>query len=300
MFDSISNSWAILKQSWGVLRKNKELTLFPIISGIVSMLVAATFVLPFFVVPELRHQVMAWGDQANQAAQGGGQRGIETGRIVMFVLMFLFYVTSYFVVVFFNVALVSCAVVRMSGGEPTLRDGFSAAGARLPQILGWSVVAGTVGMILKLIEDRSDAIGRFVIGLLGLAWTVTTYLVVPILAVEGLGPMDALKRSAALLRHSWGEGLAGNFTMGLIGFLLCLPGAALFFIGMMVIAKIGWAAAFFVAGGVVYLMAVAIVMSTLHQIFLAGVYIYAAQQRIPNGFDEELLRSAFRRKGGKR
>jgi hypothetical protein len=293
MFDSISNSWSILTQSWSVLRKNKELTLFPILSGIASLLVAATFVLPFILVPEWGKQVMAWGDRAQH---GGQQPGIEAGRVVLFVLMFLFYVVSYFVMIFFNVALVSCALVRMSGGEPTFRDGLSAAGSRLPQIFAWAVVAGTVGMILKVIEQKSDAIGRFVVGLLGLAWTVTTYLVVPILAVEGLGPMAALKRSAELLRRCWGEGLAGNFTMGFLGFLFCLPGVLLIFLGILMLGPLGWGAAFFFAGGLIYLLAAAIIMSSLHQIYLAGVYIFAAQQRVVDGFDEDLLRSAFRRK----
>ena len=299
MFDTFSNSWAILTQSWSVLRKNKELTLFPVLSGIACLLVLISFALPFLLVPEFGKQAIAWEDHAQQAANGGGQEpGVQAGRIVAYLLLFLFYVVNYFVIVFFNVALVSCAVIRMSGGEPTFSDGLSAAGSRFPQILGWAVVAATVGMILKLIEDRSDAVGRFVVGLLGVAWTVTTYLVVPILAVEGLGPMPALKRSASLLRRSWGEGLVGNFTMGIIGFLLYLPGFALLVFGFVSLQQSGVMAAILIAAGAIYLFGVAIIMSTLHQIYLAGVYLYAAQQRVAAGFDEQLLKSAFRRKRG--
>ena len=296
MFASISNSWSILTQSWSVLQKNKGLVLFPVLSGIACMLVLATFVLPFLVVPDLAKQFMAWENDVNQAAHGAGRADDPTGRIVRYGMLFLFYVVNYFVIVFFNVALVSCAVIRMTGGEPTVSDGLSAAGSRFPQILGWAVLAATVGIILKVIEDRSEAIGRFVVGLLGVAWSVTTYLVVPILAVEGLGPMAALKRSGSLLRRCWGEGLAGNFTMGLINFLLCLPGIGLLVFGFVLIPKIGVMAGLVIAASALYLLGVAIVMSTLHQIYLAGVYIYAAQHRVVGGFDQELLQSAFRQK----
>jgi hypothetical protein len=298
MFTSLSNSWEILGQSWAVLRKNKELTLFPILSNIACLLVVASFVLPFVIVPEWGKAVLDLGNQANQVGQGAGrQNGLQPAHIVLTFLVFLFYVVNYFVIVFFNVALVSCAVIRLNGGEPTLRDGLSTASARLPQIFGWALVAATVGTILKAIEDRSDVIGRFVVGLLGVAWTVTTYLVVPILAVEGLSPFAALKRSAELLRRAWGEGLAGGFAMGLIGFLLSLPGIALLVFGVMMIPQLHWGAAVIIFGGLAYLLVTAIVLSTLKQIYLAGVYIYAAEQRIVDGFDAELLRSAFRAKG---
>jgi TatD family hydrolase len=68
-------------------------------------------------------------------------------------------------------------------------------------IFQWALLAATVGIILKMIEGRSSIIGKLVAGLIGLAWTLASFLVVPILAFEELGPFEALSRSAELFRH---------------------------------------------------------------------------------------------------
>jgi serine/threonine protein kinase len=120
-------------------------------------------------------------------------------------LGFAFYLATSFVIVFFNTALISCALIRFDGGNPTLGDGLSAAVARLPQILGWALLSATVGTILKQVEERVPLVGKFVIGLVGMAWAILTFMVVPILAAEGLGPIAAVKRSTSLLRKTWGE-----------------------------------------------------------------------------------------------
>jgi hypothetical protein len=202
------------------------------------------------------------------------------------------------VIVFFNTALVSCAIIRFKGGDPTVSDGLSAAMSRLPQIFGWALLAATVGMILHSIEKRANFVGQIVVSILGLMWSAATYLVVPVLVVEKLGPIDALKRSVLLLRHCWGDGLVGNFSLGLIGFLLAIPGIAL----IMGAFFLGAAAESLVLGialgvlGVAYLVVLSIVISALKQIFIAGLYIYAAEEHVPEGFDEELMRTAFCRR----
>src|SRR4029077_13330612 len=103
--------------------------------------------------------------------------------------------------------------------------------ARLPVIAGWALVSATVGLILRIIEDRSARIGQIVAALLGMAWTVVSFLVVPILVIENKGPIAALKDSTALLKKTWGEQLVSNFSFGMIFFLLALPAFALFILG---------------------------------------------------------------------
>ena len=132
-------------------------------------------------------------------------------------LLFLFYFLNYFIVIFFNSAVIACAILRMRGGEPTLSIGFNAALSRLPQIVGWALVAATVGLILRALENvarkRGNLVGQIVAGLLGMAWSVVTFLVVPILVVEKKGPFEAVKESAALLRKTWGEQLVGGLRL---------------------------------------------------------------------------------------
>jgi hypothetical protein len=303
MFDSVGRGWELMGQSWSVLRKDKELIIFPILSGICCLVVIASFVLPVLLIPGVMGNFMDDGpNRVNQQGQAVGQDQQLLWQIGRYALLFLFYFVNFFVIVFFNVALVSCAVIRFSGGNPTVGDGMRAAFGRLPQILAWALLAASVGVILKAIEDRVSWLGKLVISLIGTAWAIVTYLVVPVLAVEKVGPFTAVKRSASLLRKTWGEALVGHLSFGLLNFLLMLPGIFLVVIG----GVAGAAAGSFVLGiaiaalGVLYLVGLAIVISTLQQIFLAGLYMYAAEGQVPSGFSEEAFRTAFRPKKGRR
>lgn len=286
MFDSWSRSWSMITQSYAVLKRQKTLVIFPIISGVACLLVVVSFLAPIFAMPDLFQKV---------AKRGGDP---EVRNWVFLAGGFLFYFITYFIVIFFNVALCACAVMHFKGIEPTLGDGLSAAGRRLPQIAGWALVSATVGMILRAIQERSEWVGRLVAGLLGLAWTVVTYLVVPVLAVEGLGPIDSIKRSSELLRRTWGENIAGRLSFGLMGFLLMLPGFLLIAVGVYAGAGVN-NPPLLLAGivlGAIYLVVVGIILSTLKQIYIAGLYLFSAEGQMPGGFAPELVQGAFVRK----
>jgi uncharacterized protein DUF6159 len=292
MFDRVANSWELMRQSWGVLRQDKQLVLFPILSAVVCLAVMATFAAPFLVEPQLVEQIFG------KEQPGDPERQSLPQQVIFYSLLFVYYFVNYFIVVFFNTALVSCAIIRFRGETPTVGDGLRMAGARLPQIAAWAAVAATVGIVLKMIEDKSSAVGKFVVSLLGVAWSIVTYFVVPILAVERVGPFAAVQRSVRLLRKTWGEALVGGFSFGVINLLLSIPGILLIVAGFMTGAVthsiiLGVAIG---ALGLIYLIAVAIVISTLQQVFLAGVYVYAAEGCVPDGFSKSALKSAFRRK----
>lgn len=283
MFATLQRTWSIIGESWEVLKRQKSLLLFPIFSGIACLLVIASFVAPFLLFPD-------WADRMLNAAYRH-DAGTAT-QILWLVVVFLYYFINYFIMIFFNAALVACALVHFKGGQPTMGDGLAAAGRRLPQIFAWALVAATVGVILRAIEERAEKLGQFIIGLIGLVWTVASYLVVPVLVVEGVGPIDALKRSTSLLRRTWGEGLVGNFSLGLIGFLAALPGIALIVAGI----ALGKAFLVLVVVGVIYFIAVSLVLTTLKQIYLAALYLYAAEGQLAAGFTADDMRQAFRHK----
>jgi hypothetical protein len=279
MFDRMANGWELAKESFRVLNLDKELLLFPIISGISCLLVLASFAVPLWAT-----------DYLNVI--------LDDGKIaedpLAYALLFAFYFVNYFVIIFFNSALVACAVIRFKGGDPTLSDGLRAAQRRLPQILGWAAVSATVGLVLKMIESRSEKVGQIVSGLLGMAWSITTYFVVPVLVVEKLGPIEAMKRSVAILRKTWGEALSANFGIGVIAFLFTLPGIAVVVLGIVAINGVNVAAgAALVALGIVMIMLVSLVSSTLNSILLAALYLYAAEGEIPGQFNASLLEHAF-------
>jgi hypothetical protein len=208
MFTRISNGWELAKESWSVLKLDKELMLFPLFSGISCLAILVTFLGPLLLNMDKLEGWMEGNDPVLQT--------------LFWVGLFLFYFCNYFVIVFFNSALVACAIIRFRGGDPTVMDGIQASLSRLPQILAWALVSATVGIVLKAIESRSEKLGEFVAGLLGGAWTIMTYFVVPVLVVEKANPVDAVKRSFQVMTRAWGESLTAGFSIGLIAFLFSL------------------------------------------------------------------------------
>jgi hypothetical protein len=267
----------MMSACWEVLKQDKGLLVFPLISGVCCLLIMASFALPLYFTDHWRPP----GHDADRIQQ-----------VAYYGTLFLFYVCNYFIVVFFNAAIVACATMRMSGGNPTIGDGFRAAGARLPVILGWALVSATVGLVLRIIEDRSEKIGQIVSGLLGMAWAVVSFLVVPILVIENKNPFAALKESTVLLKRTWGEQVVGNFSFGLIFSLLAIPAILIIVAGFFTGNIIGIAACILL--GVAYLIALALVQSALQSIFQAAVFLYARDGQVPAGFEADLLGNAMR------
>jgi Family of unknown function (DUF6159) len=288
-FDRLSNGWHVAMQSWAVLRQDKQLVLFPILSGLALALVLASFALPAFLIPGLMPAIRHLFDDNAKAPNAAA-------NVLSAVFTFVFYVVNYFVIVYFNTALASCAIYRFRGGEPTVGMGLQMANKRLPQIFAWSVVAATVGVILNAISEKSEFLGKIVAALLGGLWSLATCLVVPTLAVEGLGPIDALKRSTSLIIRVWGEGMAGDFNIGIIGFLLVVP--AILVIVIAAVAKLPVAIlVLLILAAVLYIGAVSVITTAVKQVFIAGLYVYATDSQVPPGFDKASMKRAFVAKG---
>jgi hypothetical protein len=178
-------------------------------------------------------------------------------------------------------------------------DGFRIAFQHFGSILGYAVISATVGMVLNMISDRSKGVGRFVVSLVGLAWNLATYLAVPVLVIEGVGPIEAVKRSAGLLKKTWGEQIAGNFSIGLIfgliAFLIVIAAVPLVYLAVTLESLAAIIAV--VAIIVLLLIFLGLVNSTLNGIYIAAVYRYAADGQTGGFFSDELVQGAFRLKG---
>jgi hypothetical protein len=282
MFSKLSNSWELVKASAAVLRSDKELVVFPIVSAVASVVVLATFAIPMFLA----------GIFDSMYVDGEGFQPL--GMLVAF----LFYLVQYTVIFFANTALVGAALIRLRGGDPTVADGFRIASQRMGPILGYALISATVGMVLRVITERVGIVGRIVISLIGFAWNVATYLVVPVLAAEDIGPVDAVKRSAQLLKRTWGEQLVGNAGVNAV-FGLIMFGVFLIGVPLIVLAAIsqsmvllGLAVLLVVLGALV----LAVISSTLSGIYSAAVYQYAADGVIGGPFSADMVQSAFRAK----
>ena len=276
-----ARSWALAKASMGVLRADKELLLFPLVSSIATLVVAASFLLPIWGLGLLRGM-----------SDGGGP------TLALYLLLFAFYLVQYFVIFFFNTALVGAAMIRLDGGDPSVGAGLRIAAGKWTTILGYAAIAATVGLLLRALEERAGFLGRIVIGLLGAAWTVATYLTVPVLVARDVGPIDAVKESASLLGRTWGENLIGQGGLGLVFTLVyVLVGVSgvglVVFLGTQHLAVAAVVAACLLLA--VFLL-LALVQAALSGIYSAALYRFAVAGDAPAGFDGALLRGAFQRK----
>ena len=281
MSGRFSRSLELAKASFAVVRADKELILLPVMSVFALIVIVLSLAVPVAVL----------GGFSTEAAQS--EPLAMLGALI-------FYVVTYFVALFFNAALVGAAMIRMDGGNPTLGDGLRIAWARKGRILGYALIAATVGLILRAIEERVGWLGSLVVKLIGVAWAVATFLVVPVLVTRDVGPVGAVKESAELLRSTWGENLIGNFGLGLVFMLVYFAWIALGIGAVVVASKTGYVA--LIAGvvlvGVVGLLAISALQATMQGVYSAALYRHATRPEAPvPGFPPELMANAFRVKG---
>lgn len=262
----IGRTWDLAKQSFRVLAADKRMLLFPVLSAIAVVIVSISFLLPVVASGMFNHRTITNGEYA---------------------ILFLFYFANYFVIVFFNSALVYSASICLSGGHATLRDGLAGAWARIGQIFAWALVAATVGMILRILEDRLGKFARVVTWLLGTAWTLMTYFIVPVLVFEDLGIVDSIKRSAGVLKQTWGEEVVSAFSFGLIWLAAMVPGVLLSFAVMLASPLLG------IVRGVLYVLMLSVIFAAVKTVFTVALYRYASQGTVPAGFAPDLVQHAF-------
>ena len=288
MFESIERSWNLAKESLGVIRKDPELMIFPIVSFIACVVAFGTIgVLGFF------------------TDSFGGDNTVSALGIV---LIFLFYFVTYFVTIYFQVALVASVKLRLAGGNPTLGYGIGEANKRLGAIASWAVIAAIVGLILRMLEGaarRNRGIGGIVaqiaIGLVGMAWSLATFFVIPIIAYEGVGGFEAIKRSVGVIKRRWGEAVVGQAGIGLIMWgLAILVGAVFGIIGILLLTSGGTVGTVigvaFISVAVLGVLSIVVLAATLQSVYTAALYEYATKGQAPGIFSQNALDSAFKPK----
>jgi Family of unknown function (DUF6159) len=266
-----ATSWRMFKASWHVLWSRKELAIFPVLSGIASVLVTIAF---------------AAGAVATSFT--GGQPEASA-----YVFGVAYYLVSAYVVIFFNAALISQANIALSAGDPSVAGGLRAAGQAAGRILPWALLSATVSMILRALERRLGFLGDLLAGMLGMAWRLVTFLVLPVIVLEGAGTKDALRKSAQMFRGTWGENVIGTSGIGLFAFLLLLPSFGLVWLA---VSAGGATALACVIIAVVWGLLVAITTAALSVIYQTALYRYAADGAAASAFGDVDLREAFRRR----
>ncbi len=274
----IGNSWGLVKTSWNVLKQDRELMIFPVVSGVAVLLVASTFFGGAFLF--------------------GLETAFEEGSVIGMVGGFLFYLVTYTIMIFFQSALVGAALIRLDGGDPTVRDGFDIALNRLGTIVAYAAIAATVGMLLRMIQERVGFLGKLVAGFGAMAWTLATYMVVPVLVSRDVDPVEAIKQSAGLFKQTWGEQVTANLGFGLISMFASMGVIAGGILGSVLAAQVAPVLIpVIIVSTIGGLITVGLVSSTLSGIYTAALYRFATTGETPDGFDARHMSGAFSQKG---
>jgi hypothetical protein len=252
-FTRLSNGWKLTKTSFKVLKENKQLIVFPILSGASIVLLMGSFTVVL---------LAAYGwDMENVSDR-------EEGNALIAILgTFIFYLINYFVVIFFNMALIHCTRMYFNGEEVSIKKGIQFSVSRIGAIFAWSLFAATIGTLLRMLQENFGWIGRIITAVLGIAWSIVTFFVVPIIAYENVGPFEAFKRSGDLMKKKFGESLVATFSFGLVQFIgIAITYVLLFFIGALIHPIVG------IALSLIGAFVVFAVISAAQNIFISAVY----------------------------
>jgi hypothetical protein len=286
--NAFSRSWTITKLSFDVINKDRELIGFALLSFIFSALFSVAMIFPS-IVPALMEK-------------GISEESLEAYQ---YVILFVTYFGLAFIATFFNVCVVYTTKIRFEGGNATFGESIKFAFSRIGVITQWSLLSASVGLLLRLLHNMASRLGKggqlvanILVSLMGMVWSIVTIFVVPVLVYEGLGPVDALKKSAKVIKETWGESLIRSIGLGLIQFFVFV---------IIILASVGitylLAGAFEGIGlligigvSILLLLLTGLIFAVANSIFSTALYVYANQKIIASGFNENVVKGAFRQK----
>lgn len=289
MSGRIARSWNITKQSWHVLRQDKHLMVFPLLSAILAIFVVSGGIIPTIAYAMSEPNGQPPEEVLKSLAQGP----------FFWIAVFAAYFTCFTIVTYFNAALVACVSARFEGRDSSALAGLKLATARLPKILAWAFLSATLGVVLEMLKERAGWIARIFLRGVEVLWTIATFFVVPVLVMENLGPIDAVKRSVDVLRKTWGESLVVQFGTSLAISLITLGAIVVCFgagLGLSLALKNPIPVSVSIGVGFLLALVATLIGTTLKSILVVACYRYASGHEIPDSFDSDSLRAVFRKK----
>jgi hypothetical protein len=271
----IRRGWALTKKSWGLLDEHRELIRFPLYGAVATTVLAIVFLGPGLYL-------------LDQDELAGAIPLIVIGVYVLSVVGF-----------YFSVGLAACADMIFRGQDASVGDGLAVARERFSAICGWAAISTAISLVMGVLENQGGIGGQIAARLVGAAWSLVTFLAVPVIAIEGTGPFQTLKRSASMFRERWGQQITGNIAIGAAIFLIgVLPAAALIVAGVLLWSSASFAGALLVVIGALVLAIALLISRALSGIFGVALYRYALDGEAVGGFTVEDLESAVKRKKG--
>lgn len=287
MFEKIENSWKLAKECWRVLMLDKEMLMFPALSTLVTIIVFGLIGYPL------------WASGYFQPAE---PTHIDVNQLFSLSVLLKYALITvvpayimYVIMTFFNSGLITCAFIRLCGDDPVLADGFNIAWKRIPQILTWSILAASVGLLLRMLKGRNNFLRGLLSGALGLGWRVASFFVIPVIVAEEKGAIDALKRSGQLVKKNWGEALTLEVGLSVLAVPVMLPVFAVFGLSAYTWEVFPVLGASLAVIAVIYIFLVSLIFSTLDAIAKAALYMVASGDQMPENFNNELLENMIKR-----
>lgn len=273
----IKRGWALTKKSWALLKEHRELVRFPLYGALLTIPLAIVFLGPGLYL-------------LDQKSYGGAIPILVAGTYVLSV-----------VGVYFAVGLAAAANKIFQGeADVTVADGLAVARSRFPEICGWAALSTAIGLVMGLLENQGGVFGQIAARLVGMAWALVTFMAVPVLAIEGTGPLGTLKRSASIFKDKWGQQITGNIAIGgAVSLLGILPAALLIAAGMVLWPTSGPAAVALILVGAVIMCVALLISKALSGVFGVALYRYAVEGEAVGGFTQEELESAVKLKKGR-
>jgi hypothetical protein len=270
----IRRGWALTKKSWALLNAHRELIRFPLYGAVATTLLAIVFLGPGLYL-------------LDQHSLAGAIPLLVIGVYVLSVVGF-----------YFSVGLAAAANLIFSGQDATVADGLAVARSRFTQICGWAAISTAISVLMGVLENQGGLAGNIAARLVGMAWSLVTFISVPVIAIEGTGPVETLKRSASIFRKRWGQQITGNIAIGGAVFLLgLLPAAILIVAGIAIWPSASFVGALLVVIGALTLAIAMLISRALSGVFGVALYRYAVEGEAVGGFTAEELESAVKRKG---
>lgn len=284
-------SWGLTKTSFRIVREEKELIVFSILSVLFSLLLVAAFAIPYL----LSSVVSAFSSFAGWS-------------VLHYVLVFVIYFGLAFIATFFNVCVVYTAAIKFSNGDPRFGKTINYAFSKVHLIAAWSLISATVGLLLYFLENLArnmKGVGKIAVivlrGLIGFTWSLTTIFVIPSMVYHNLGPVAAIKKSTRVLKKTWGELLVKGIGMGLVLLLFLIAGIAVAVpLGMFAFNFGGMYAIAVILLFILYVMMLSIIFGIAGKVYDTALYVYAETGVVVGGYSKENLEGAFKVKKNKK
>jgi len=272
-------SWLLFKETWSYLKADSEILWIPIITTLINIFAFGILITLFIVVVLAGHISLPGDGQPTSALE--------------WVFIFLCYVVCAFTLAISQGSISYTVYTRAHGGDATLREALKAGFARSGDFFIWAVVTSTVGVILRMIMERSRLLGAIVAFFLGVAWSVLTYFTVPAMMLDKKSTFPAIAHSGSVFRRTWGETIVSNVTLGLTFFVINLAAICSIFglamLAFVIKVPVGFVIVLGLMAFIIFLFCSVLLQASLEAILKTLLYIYANERTIPQNFNGELL-----------